>query len=109
MSKAFSLTVFTVVFAAVYILCFVNGWTLFRYYPLSGDFATQDLPRTAGPAMGWYAWILQGLSAALAITLLALAIPKKVVDKIWSGTAWFGVALIILFTLYYEWHWFQDG
>ena len=107
MSRSLSLTVFTVVFAAVYILCFVNGWTLFRYYPLSGEITTLDLPRSAGPAMGWYAWIVQGFVAAVATTLLAIIIPKKYADKIWSGCAALGIALIIFYTLYYEWHWFQ--
>jgi len=109
MSRAFSLGVFAAVFAAVYIASFVNGWTLFRYYPLTGELTTQDLPRAAGPAMGWYAWIAQGLVAALIAALVAALLPRKLADRIWPGLGWFCIALVVLYTFYYEWHWFQGN
>lgn len=107
MKRAFPLTVFAVVFAAVYIICFVNGWTWLRYYPLTGEISTLDLPRTEGPAMGWYSWILQGFLAALAASVLALAVPQKLAQRIWPGIAWVGIVLISAYTFYYEWHWFR--
>ena len=106
MRRAFAPALFTLVFATVYLFSFINGWTLFRYYPLTGQLTTLDLPRTAGPAMGWYSWIAQGFVAALALSLLASLLPSKLTDRVWSGLGWFGCGLLVLYTFYVEWHWF---
>jgi hypothetical protein len=92
----------------VYLACFINGWTLFRYYPLTGAFTTQDLPRAAGPAMGWYAWIAQGMVAALAATLMAYLLPARWTRRLWSGLGGTAVVLVIVYTFVVEWHWFQS-
>lgn len=109
MRKPFALAIFAAVFAAVYIASFVNAWTLFRYYPLTGEITTQDLPRTAGPAMGWYAWIVQGFVIALGAALVASLVPQRLTDRVWSGLGWLSAALVVLYTFYYEWHWFQGN
>jgi hypothetical protein len=107
MRMAFVLAIFAGVFATVYFASFVNGWTLFRYYPLTGEFTTEDLPRSAGPAMGWYAWIVQGFAVAVLAALLALVLPGKLTNRVWSGLGWLLPVLVVLYTFYYEWHWFQ--
>lgn len=107
MSRSFPLIVFTAVFSVVYIAGFVNGWTLFRYYPLTGEISLQDLPRTSGPAMGWYAWIAQGFVVGLTAALIARIVPSKLAERVWSGFAWFVPFLVVLYTFYFEWHWFQ--
>ncbi len=107
MSKPFALAVFAVVFATMYLLGFINAWTTFRYYPLIGEFTTQDLPKTNGPAMSWFAWIAQGLAAGLVAALIALIVPRKLADKLWFGVIWFVPTLLIVYTFYFEWHWFQ--
>jgi hypothetical protein len=106
--RAFALAVFTGVFASVYLACFLNGWTLFRYYPLTGELTTLDLPRTAGPAMGWYAWIVQGFVVATVAGLLGWLLPEKWAGKIWSGVGGLSALAVFLVTFYVEWHWFQN-
>jgi len=108
MRKGFALAVFTAVFASVYLACFLNGWTLFRYYPLTGELTTQDLPRAAGPAMGWYAWIAQGFVAAAFAGLLVLLLPEKWTGRTWSGLGGFSALAVVVFTFYVEWHWFLN-
>jgi hypothetical protein len=108
MRKGFALGVFTAVFACVYLACFLNGWTLFRYYPLTGELTTQDLPRAAGPAMGWYAWITQGFLAAAVAGLMVALLPEKWTGRIWSGAGGFAALSVVAFTFFVEWHWFQS-
>lgn len=107
MSRSFPLSIFAIVFAGVYIYSFATGWTMFRYYPLIGEITTLDLPVTEGPAMGWYSWIAQGFVAGSIVALLALAVPRSLAERVWSGIAWAGIVLIIVYTFHYEWHWFQ--
>ena len=106
MKRGLALAVFGVVFAAVYFYSFATALTWFRYYPLTGDITTADLPRTAGPAMGWYAWIVQGFAAGLFAALLTLLIPPRLSERAWTGLGWFGALVIIVYTFYFEWHWF---
>ena len=108
MSRGFTLGVFAVVFAAVYFYGFATGWTLFRYYPLTGELTTADLPRTAGPAMGWYAWIVQGFLVAALASLLTLLVPQRWRERAWSGLGWFGALVVTVYIFYFEWHWFLD-
>src|SRR5262245_30181149 len=108
MTKPFPLIVFAAVFAAVYLYGFVAAWTEIRYYPLLGQISLEDLPRNAGPAMGWYSWIVQGFVGGLLAAIAALAVPRKVADHpaVWH-LLWIGPGLIVLITLYFEMHWFQ--
>jgi hypothetical protein len=106
MKKALALAVFTGVFASVYLASFVNGWTLFRYYPLTGQITTEDLPRTAGPAMGWYAWIVQGLIAAALAALVVYALPRRATQRAWPGLGGLLALLVVIYIFYIEWHWF---
>jgi hypothetical protein len=95
------------VFSAVYLASFLNGWIWFRYYPLTGTITTADLPRTAGPAMGWYAWIVQGFVAGLAAALIARLLPQRIAERLWSGWTAVGTIAVLAATFYFEWHWFQ--
>lgn len=107
MRHPLALGAFAVAFAAVYLASFLNGWTVFRFYPLTGVFTTADLPRTAGPAMGWYAWIVQGTAAGLLAALIARVVPQRVADRLWSGWTAIAVIGLLIVTFYFEWHWFQ--
>ncbi len=109
MKRGLAVAVFTGVFAGVYLASFINGWTLFRYYPLTGELTTLDLPRTAGPAMGWYAWIVQGFAAAVLLAGLVLLLPRQWTDRAWPGLSGVVALLIIVYTFYVEWHWFQGS
>ncbi len=106
MRKAFALAVFAGVFASVYIASFLNSWTLFRYYPLTGQLTTEDLPRTAGPAMGWYAWIVQGFVVAAIAAAIALLLPRHLTDRAWPALGGLLSLLVVVYTFYVEWHWF---
>lgn len=107
MNRSFSLQVFTAVFAVVYIAAFVNGWTEWRFYPLTGEISMVDLPRSEGPAMGWYSWIVQSFAAGVVAYIVSLIVPKSIGDRLWSGVVWFVPAVLVVYTFYYEWHWFQ--
>src|SRR5690606_25284416 len=82
MSKMFPFAVFTAVFAFVYYACFVFGYTPVRYYPLLGEIAAADLPRSAGPAMGWYTWIVIGAAAGLVAGVAAMLVPKGISERL---------------------------
>lgn len=107
MKHPLALAVFAIVFSAVYLAGFLNGWITFRFYPLNNELSTADLPRTAGPAMGWYAWIVQGFVAGLIAALIARLVPQATAERLWPGLAGAGVALVVAATFYFEWHWFQ--
>jgi hypothetical protein len=106
MSKMFPLAVFTAVFAVVYYACFVFGYTPVRYYPLLNELSTQDLPRTAGPAMGWYTWIVVGAVAGLVAGLVALLVPKGASERLAMGLSWIAPIGVIIWIMIVEWHWF---
>ena len=106
MRNPLALGVFAVVFAGVYLASFINGWTAFRFYPLSNTFTTADLPRTAGPAMGWSAWIVQGFLAGMVASLLALIIPTSWGKRLGSSWTAVGIIAVTAFMFYVEWHWF---
>lgn len=108
MNRPFSLNVFTAVFAVVYLCAVVLGWTEFRFYPLTGALTTQDLPRSNGPAMGWYAWITQGFFSGLVAAAVSMIVPKHIGDKVWSGVLWAVPAALVAVTFFIEWHWFAD-
>lgn len=106
MRNPIALGLFAISFTAVYFASFMNGWALFRFYPLTNTFTTADLPRTAGPAMGWYAWIVQGFVAGVVASFLAHLIPKSWANRVWSGWTAAGIISVAAFMFYVEWHWF---
>ena len=97
------LAVFSIVFGIAYTVAFYFSWALFKYYPLVKQFHIDDQPKTAGPPISWYGW----LATAFLISFpLALAVPRKLGDKI--PPVWVAVipALLILIVLIYEKRWF---
>ena len=106
MNRLFPLGVFATVFGIVYYSCFVFAYTPYRFYPLVGEISSQDLPRTSGPAMGWYTWIVIGAIAGLIAAAVTYFVPKAVGEKAGAVLSWaapIGVAVWILFV---EKHWF---
>lgn len=108
MSKMFPLAVFTSVFAFVYYACFVFGYTPVRYYPLLNELTTQDLPRTAGPAMGWFTWIVVGAAAGLVAGLAAMLVPKNISERLAMGLSWIVPIGVCVWIIIVEWHWFVE-
>ena len=80
--------VFAVVFTAVYVLAVWNNYALFTYHPgLNEIGAGVEAPRS-GPAMYWYGWIATSTIAASAAGLIACYLPKRVLQRLWSGWSW---------------------
>ena len=108
MNRLFPLAVFATVFAVVYYGCFVFAFTPARFYPLIGEVSMQDLPRTAGPAMGWYTWIVIGSISALVASVVAYVVPKNAGEKFGAVLSWAAPLAVALWIRYVEKHWFFD-
>jgi len=106
MNKIFPLAVFTAVFGLVYVACLVLGYTPVRYYPLTNEVTLQDLPRSAGPAMGWYTWIVIGAIAGLVAGVVALVVPKDLGERVAFGLSWIAPIGACVWIIFFEWHWF---
>ena len=106
MNRLYPLTVFTAVFSFVYFACFVFGFTPVRYYPLLKQISTRDLPLSAGPAMGWYTWIVMGFCAGVAAAVICLLVPRRLGEKISPVLSWLLPVGIIAWRLSVERHWF---
>ncbi len=108
MNVPFALKVFAGVVSIVYIVSFLQGYTLIRWYPLLGEASLEDLPNTAGPAMGWFSWILQSFVIGAIVAAAALFVPKNLTARIGPTISWLVPLLVSVYTVYAEWHWFVD-
>ena len=108
MNRLFPLAIFAAVFATVYYACFVFAYTPVRFYPLLSQISSQDLPRSAGPAMGWYTWIVIGSVAGLVAAAVAYIVPKNAGEKAGAVLSWAVPLAVALWILYVEKHWFID-
>jgi hypothetical protein len=81
--------VFTVAYALAYALAVQYNWPLISYFPILGQFkpglvaATRD----TGPAMYWYGWIATSALAAVAVSIVALLVPK-IAEKLCPALTW---------------------
>jgi len=108
MNRLLPLGVFAGVFSFVYYLCFVLGYTPVRFYPLDNTITMQDLPRSAGPAMGWYTWIVIGAVAGLIAAVIAYVVPKNFSEKYGALLSWAIPGAVCIWILYVERHWFFE-
>lgn len=106
MNRIFPLAVFAAVFSFVYYLCFVLGYTPVQYYPLDGNISAEPLPRSAGPAMGWYTWIVVGSISGLVAAIIAYVVPKNLGERLGPAMSWAIPGGVALWVLYVEKHWF---
>jgi hypothetical protein len=97
-----SAKIFTLLFGAIYIVCFYVDISLFRYYPEVGTFHWK-MTADAGPAILWYGWIAV---AALASAAVALLVPTRWADRLWSGWVWLMPVISVVVILIYEVRWF---
>jgi hypothetical protein len=93
-----SAKIFSIVFGALYTLCFYVDISLFRYYPEVSQFHWQITP-DIGPPILWYGWIAV---AALASAAIALLVPAKTADRLWSGWVWILPVVTVVVILAYE-------
>ncbi len=106
MNRIFPLAAFAAVFSLVYYACFVFGYTPVQYYPLGGDISATPLPRSAGPAMGWYTWIVVGSISGAVAGLIAYIVPKDFGDRVGPALSWAVPTGVCLWILFVEKHWF---
>ena len=94
--------IFTLLFGVAYTVCFYVDIALFRYYPEVREFHWQLTP-DVGPAILWYGWLAV---AALVSAAVALLVPSKWADRLWSGWVWLSPVIVVVVILVYEYRWF---
>jgi hypothetical protein len=94
--------IFTLLFGAVYTVCFYVDLALFRYYPETREFHWQ-MTDNVGPAILWYGWLAV---AALISAAVALMVPPRWADRIWPGCVWLVPVAAVAVILVYEVRWF---
>ena len=97
-----SLKIFTLLFGAIYTVSFYVDFALFRYYPETGEFHWQ-MTEGVGPPILWYGWIA---TAALVSAGIALLVPRRWADGLWSGSVWLVPVIVVVVILIYETRWF---
>lgn len=96
---------FSVAFALIYIVSMSFNLALFAYYPALAEFHVSAQPSQSGPAMFWYAWLVNAAAGGLLLALAAAAIPKAWAAKIWFGWTWVipGGVIVVFFVLLRRW------
>ena len=96
-------SIFSILFGIVYTLAFYFSVAVFKYYPLVHQFHIVDQPKTAGPPISWYGWIVTALMVS---TPIALLVPRRWADRL--SPTWAGLipAALIFLVLFYEKRWF---
>ena len=80
-------TLFSALFAVVYVVCVEMTLALVTYHPRLGQWDIGTVPARTGPAMYWFGWLASaGLAAALA-TLLATPLLRRIGPPVWIGWA----------------------
>ena len=97
---------FSIVFCVSYVFCMQHNISMFAYYPAIGEFHTKALPKEAGPAMFFYAWLLNAFFCAAAISLLAALVPSRLVARLWPGWTWVIPAAVLVWAAYDMRIWF---
>ena len=95
--------VFSLLFGAIYLATFYNGWAPFMYYPLVNEFHLSSQPPAAGPPILWYGWLA---TAAVISGILALLVPPRLTERLWHGWYWIVPAATLTVIFVYERRWF---
>ena len=97
--------IFSLLFGALYYLCAVRvDWALFYYYSETNKFYLSAHPDD-GPAILWYGWMA---TAALVSIPIALAIPKRLEDRLWNGLLWLAPIATVAAVFIHESRWFLN-
>jgi hypothetical protein len=97
--------VFSAAFAAIYLAAMYYNLALVRSFPRSRQWfwlTVTDLPRSAGPGMYWYGWLLTSFLGAAAIAALALVAPPATTARVARWVSWalpLGIILVIVYIL----------
>jgi hypothetical protein len=104
MNRYAQFKIFSMVYGIVYVICFYYNWALFRYYPvLEGFYRESQPPATAGPAILWYAWLIEAIPIA---AIMALLVPRKLAERVPHAAVWVVPAAVVVGILVYERRWF---
>jgi hypothetical protein len=105
---------FAVVFAitspVIYVICEMQNWPLFTYQPASNQFDWFFVPpvRDRGPTMYWYGWIANAAIGAGVLSLLALMLPERIVNRIPMSLVWIvplAALPVLVYALRFFWRW----
>jgi hypothetical protein len=92
--------VFTVVFAAAYLVAVWKNYALFTYHPATGRLGAGVQRPGEGPAMYWYGWIATASLAGLVSGLAACLVPERLARKLWTGWSWLVPLCVVLVFCY---------
>lgn len=95
--------VFSIVYGMFYTAFFMAAWSPIRYYPLDNQWTPAILGPEAGPAMLWYGWLG---SALVASVVLAMAIPRRLSDRIPANLTWILPSIVLVAIFIHERRWF---
>ena len=107
---------FGAAFAVFYVLALAKNFALFTVYPsfgviVWGTHLARDVVDPAlgfvAPAMYWYGWAATAALGALAVGLVAVAIPERWVRRIWLGWLWVVPISAMLGCVYLTLPWFR--
>jgi hypothetical protein len=96
---------FSAAFAVIYLAAMYNNLALVSYFPRTRQWfwlTVTDLPRSAGPGMYWYGWLLTSFLGAAAIAALALLAPPQTIARASRPASWavpLGVIALIVYIL----------
>lgn len=98
-----TMKIFSLIFGAIYMICFYYGWSPFMYYPLVNEFHLSSQPASAGPPILWYGWLATAAAISAAIAVL---IPVRVTNRLGDAWYWIVPAVTLAVILVYERRWF---
>lgn len=101
--------IFSAAYAALYLASMYYNLALLSYFPRSRQWfllTVTDMPRSAGPGMYWYGWLLTAFLGAAAISLLALAAPAPWLARVSRIVSWAVPLAVIIVIVYILKGWF---
>ena len=115
-SRRFALA-FGVGFAFVYVMARARGLALFTVYPslnivLPGMHRSKDVVDPAmeflAPEMWWYGWTATAALGALAMALVAAALPDRWSRPVWPSCVWSVPVVAMIGCVYLTIPWFRQ-
>lgn len=99
-SSGFLATVFTVVYAVVYVIAVWKNYALFTYHPLAGSVALGVEKPQDGPAMYWYGWMATAAIGAVIACAIASVVPERMAKRFSAGWSWAVPIGVLIFFAY---------
>jgi hypothetical protein len=109
MKVARAFPVFSAAFAAIYVICMDNNLALVSYFPRTHAWywlTVTDLPKSAGPGMYWYGWLIVAALGAAALAALSLAVPARAMERVGAVSSWAVPTAAMLFLVVILRGWF---